>query len=117
MKHILPPSLPPRGLSRVEAAQYIGVSPSLFDQMVADGRMPQPKQINARRVWDRKKLDEAFEALPDVNGEGTNPWDVVLHEDQTQILGGGRGPARQRPLLRPRTGTAENPLEGKPWIS
>ncbi len=32
----------PRGLSRVEAAHYIGVSPSLFDAMVKDGRMPQP---------------------------------------------------------------------------
>ena len=35
----LPPSLPPRGLSRVQAAEYIGVSPSLFDEMVRDGRM------------------------------------------------------------------------------
>lgn len=77
MKHILPPSLPPRGLSRVEAAQYIGVSPSLFDEMVKDGRMPQPKPINARKVWDRLKLDEAFEALPDVNGAVVNPWDEL----------------------------------------
>jgi hypothetical protein len=53
---VLPPMLPPRGLSRVEAAQYIGVSPSLFDVMVKDGRMPPPKPINARKVWDRLKL-------------------------------------------------------------
>jgi hypothetical protein len=31
---------PPRGMSRVEAADYIGVSPTLFDTMVRDGRMP-----------------------------------------------------------------------------
>src|SRR6185437_12771287 len=74
-RHVLPTSLPPRGLSRVEASQYIGVSPSLFDEMVGDGRMPPPKQINARRVWDRKQLDQSFEALPDVRGGGTNPWD------------------------------------------
>lgn len=38
--------------------------------MVDDGRMPPPKAINARRVWDRRKLDEAFEGLPDAsNGE------------------------------------------------
>jgi predicted DNA-binding transcriptional regulator AlpA len=55
----------PRGLARVEAADYVGVSPSLFDQMVKDGRMPQPKRINSRTVWDRRRLDEAFEALPD----------------------------------------------------
>jgi hypothetical protein len=60
---VLPRSLPPRGLRRIEAAGYVGVSPSLFDQMVVDGRMPSPK-LN-RRVWDRFGLDEAFDALPD----------------------------------------------------
>lgn len=81
---ILPPSLPPRGLSRVAAAAYIGVSPSLFDIMVKDGRMPKPKRINARTVWDRRRLDEAFDALPDEEGgnpsdetESGNPWDEV----------------------------------------
>ena len=81
---ILPPSLPPRGLSRVAAAAYIGISPSLFDIMVKDGRMPRPKRINARTVWDRKRLDEGFDALPDEEGgnpsdsaKGTNPWDEV----------------------------------------
>ncbi|WGD29861.1 hypothetical protein AncyloWKF20_19240 [Ancylobacter sp. WKF20] len=61
---ILPPSLPPRGLSRVVAAAYIGISPPLFDEMVRDGRMPSPKLINSRIVWDRVALDRAFEALP-----------------------------------------------------
>jgi predicted DNA-binding transcriptional regulator AlpA len=65
----LPSSLPPRGLSRVQAAAYIGVSPSLFDEMVTDGRMPKPTRINSRTVWDRVKLDEAFAALPDASAE------------------------------------------------
>ena len=77
-KNVLPPSLPPRGLSRVEAAQYIGVSPSLFDQMVEDGRMPKPKPINARKVWDRLRLDQAFELLPDTGGDGGNELDKIL---------------------------------------
>ena len=51
---ILPPTLAPRGLSRTEAAAYIGVSPTLFDHLVRDRRMPPPKRINARTVWDRK---------------------------------------------------------------
>jgi predicted DNA-binding transcriptional regulator AlpA len=63
--NILPSSLPPRGLSRAQAAAYIGVSPSLFDAMVKDGRMPKPMRINSRTVWDRMKLDEAFAALSD----------------------------------------------------
>ena len=60
---VLPRRLAPRGLSRVQAAAYIGVSPSLFDEMVKDGRMPKATPINARKVWDRLKLDEAFAAL------------------------------------------------------
>ena len=69
---VLPPSLPPRGLSRVQAAAYVGISPTLFDQMVADGRMPKPVRINARTVWDRVKLDEAFAALSDEDRD--DPW-------------------------------------------
>jgi predicted DNA-binding transcriptional regulator AlpA len=65
----------PRGLSRTEAAAYIGVSPSLFDQMVRDRRMPQPKRINSRNVWDRRRLDDAFEELPDDSAQ--NPWDTA----------------------------------------
>ena len=62
----------PRGLSREEAAGYIGVSPSLLDQMVADGRMPQPKAINSRIVWDRRELDPAFAAIPNRDQQPTN---------------------------------------------
>ena len=69
----LPPSLAPRGLCRVQAASYIGVSASLFDLMVLDGRMPKPKRINARTVWDIRKLDLAFEAIP--GDEEKNEWD------------------------------------------
>ena len=72
---ILPPTLPPRGLSRTEAAAYIGVSPTLFDHLVRDRRMPPPKRINARTVWDRKKLDWAFELIPDGDHCDHNPWD------------------------------------------
>lgn len=70
----LPPTLAPRGLSRVEAAAYIGVAGTKFDEMVADGRMPQPKLIDSRRVWDVRALDRSFDALPD--RETANPWDA-----------------------------------------
>ena len=71
--NILPPSLAPRGLSRAQGAAYIGVGTTLFDEMVADGRMPQPKQVNNRKIWDRIGLDEAFAALP--GNQNANPWD------------------------------------------
>jgi predicted DNA-binding transcriptional regulator AlpA len=74
---VLPKSLAPRGLSRVQAAAYIGVSPSLFDEMVKDGRMPKPMRINARTVWDRIKLDEAFAALSDGGDGSGDAWSSV----------------------------------------
>lgn len=55
---------PPRGLSRDEAARYVGIGTTLFDAMVQDGRMPGPKVINSRTVWDRLELDAAFNDLP-----------------------------------------------------
>lgn len=75
--HALPPTLAPRGLQREAAAGYIGVSASKFDELVADGRMPHPKRIDGRKVWDRSALDTAFEALPD-DGEPANDWDLAL---------------------------------------
>jgi predicted DNA-binding transcriptional regulator AlpA len=65
---------PRRGLSRQEAALYIGVSASLFDDLVKSGEMPKPLRIKRRTVWDRHQLDECFEALsvPD-----ENPWDEL----------------------------------------
>jgi predicted DNA-binding transcriptional regulator AlpA len=70
----LPPSLAPRGLSRVQSAEYVGVGPTKFDEMVVDGRMPRPKRIDGRTVWDRIKLDEAFAAL-DEDAAAANEWD------------------------------------------
>ena len=76
-KNVLPHSLAPRGLSRAEAAAYVGISPSLFDIMIKEGRMPGPKRIHSRVVWDRRKLDLAFDALPDNDTSLLNPWDEV----------------------------------------
>jgi predicted DNA-binding transcriptional regulator AlpA len=58
-----PLSYPPRGMSRDEAARYVGVSATKFDDLVAAGRMPQPKRIDGRVVWDRLRLDAAFSEL------------------------------------------------------
>ena len=64
------------GLSRAEAAEYIGVSTSLFEEMVADGRMPPPKQINSRKVWMRPMIEKAFAELPDAgqDNDASSPW-------------------------------------------
>jgi hypothetical protein len=64
------------GLSRAEAAEDIGVSTSLFEEMVADGRMPPAKQINSRKVWMRTKIEKAFADLPDAGQDKdfSSPW-------------------------------------------
>jgi predicted DNA-binding transcriptional regulator AlpA len=56
--------VPRRGLSRDEAAMYCGVSATLFDRMVKDGRMPGPRRIDGRKVWDVHLIDVAFDQLP-----------------------------------------------------
>jgi predicted DNA-binding transcriptional regulator AlpA len=57
-------SYPPRGMSREESARYIGVRTTKFDEMVGDGRMPKPRKIDGRTVWDRVELDISFSDLP-----------------------------------------------------
>lgn len=71
---VLPPPTR-RGLSRVEAADYVGIGTSKFDLMVSDGRMPKPKKIDGRRVWDVRALDRSFDALPGGDESDHNPWD------------------------------------------
>jgi predicted DNA-binding transcriptional regulator AlpA len=60
--------VPRRGLSREEAAMYIGISSSKFDALVGEGRMPAPVKIDSRKVWDIRALDLAFDALPKEDG-------------------------------------------------
>lgn len=72
-RHPLPDSLPPRGVSREEAAAYIGVGVSMFDALVRDRRMPSPKRIGRRTVWDVRALDRAFDALP--GDDLMNSWE------------------------------------------
>jgi hypothetical protein len=43
--------------------------------MVDDGRMPKPKRINTRVVWDRLELDEGFAGLSDDTSD--DPWGKV----------------------------------------
>jgi excisionase family DNA binding protein len=68
--------VPRRGLSREEAAMYIGISAGKFDELVADGRMPAPVRIDGRKVWDIRSLDLAFDVFPRENAQ-PNSWDGV----------------------------------------
>ena len=67
---------PRRGLRRVDAAHYVGVSPSKFDRLVADGRMPPPIKLDGCTVWDMRQLDRAFDVLAEET-EDANQWSQV----------------------------------------
>jgi len=56
--------LPRRGLTLLEAAVYVRVSPNRFTALMDEGRMPQPRIIGGKRVWDVVELDIYFEAMP-----------------------------------------------------
>jgi hypothetical protein len=71
-------SVPRRGLSRVEAAIYLGVSPSKFDDMRKDGRVGPAKLIDGRKVFDVRMLDEIFDALPEENHHEAEDWTVAV---------------------------------------
>ncbi len=70
--------IPRRGLSRVEAAMYLGISPSKFDELRKDGRVGPAKLIDGRKVWDIRTLDEAFDAFPTEINEAAEDWQVAL---------------------------------------
>ena len=66
---------PRRGLSLTEAARYVGVGATKFDEMVKDGRMPKPVRIDGRVLWDIRDLDAAWDNLK--AGASANAWDSV----------------------------------------
>jgi predicted DNA-binding transcriptional regulator AlpA len=69
----------PEGLSRTEAALYVGVGPTTFDSLVEKGEMPRPRRYrHARRVvWLRRELDQYLSDLPVHGGEHIDQYDGV----------------------------------------
>ena len=65
-----------RGLSRVEAAMYLGISPSKFDELRKAGQIGPAKIIGTRKLFDVEILDQFFDALPDENSE-SGDWTVA----------------------------------------
>jgi hypothetical protein len=55
---------------------YVGVGATKFDEMVADGRMPPPRKVDNRKIWDIRQLDVAFDQLPSEAGaQAGTSWD------------------------------------------
>jgi hypothetical protein len=53
---------------------YLGISSGKFDELVKSGRMPPPRRIDSRRVWDIRSLDVAFDRLPIDDSQATG-WE------------------------------------------
>ena len=66
-----------RFLRREDAAFYLDISPTKFDQMVADGRMPKPLRIDGCVRWDIRKLDTAADLISDPE-EATSGREIEL---------------------------------------
>lgn len=74
------------GLPEPEAAAAIGISPNKFRELVGDGRLPRPRALDGRLVWDVEELWAAFKAFPHDQEAPTEPggsetgagWDDVL---------------------------------------
>lgn len=66
----------PRGLSRIQAAAYVGLGTTFFDELVGEGRFPKPIKIGKRSIWDKVELDGAFDSFKDsMPASEPNPWD------------------------------------------
>jgi predicted DNA-binding transcriptional regulator AlpA len=84
--------LTPRGLSRAQAAEYVGVSPNTFDQMVSEGTLPSAIDLpsHRRKIWDKLALDAVLNRLGGYDAaeahhtptpftvDSPNEWDEVL---------------------------------------
>lgn len=61
------------GLMDFEAAAAIGIGLTKFRELVEDKRMPPPRQIDGRLVWDVDELKLAFRAFPHVGCDQPDP--------------------------------------------
>jgi hypothetical protein len=70
--------VPRRGLSRAEAAMYLGISASKFDELRKDGRIGSAKRIDGRKVFDIRMLDDVFDTFPEEDRDSADDWTVAV---------------------------------------
>ncbi len=68
---------PRRALNREEAAAYVGIGTTMFDELVREGSLPRPVWIRSRKVWDIRALDLAFDKLTGQDAVSANSWSDV----------------------------------------
>jgi prophage regulatory protein len=66
----------PRVLRRELAAQYLGMSPSLFTREVEAGALPAPiSLVGSVKAWVKDDLDAWLEDRRAAQNGGSNSWD------------------------------------------
>jgi hypothetical protein len=70
----LPLGVVPRGLSRVQAAEYVGVSPGTFDAWAKDRKIA--FRIGKRVLYDRYRIDAEMDDMLDAAAETPDRWKV-----------------------------------------
>lgn len=67
------------GLNEAEAATAVGMSATMFRQLVEEGVMPRPRIARGRRIYEVDELHAALKAMPtDHEKRPTeNEWDSV----------------------------------------
>jgi predicted DNA-binding transcriptional regulator AlpA len=56
---------PPRLMDLDRSAAYVGFGRTKFMELVAQGKMPQPIDVDGNPRWDRHELDAAVDDLKD----------------------------------------------------
>ena len=59
----------PRGLNCKQAATYVGVSPNTFLTEVKKGLWPKPEERGHRKIFDRYRMDEAWDRRHETEGD------------------------------------------------
>ena len=72
------PAYGPRGRSRLEAATYLGISPSKFDELRKANRIAPPKVLDGRLIFTVERLDEFLDGLPEENQTNNDDWTAAL---------------------------------------
>jgi hypothetical protein len=60
----LPPGIVPYAVGKQAAAALISISAGFFDKLVGDGRMPEPRELDGRVLWDSEEVKAAWRAIP-----------------------------------------------------
>ncbi|MEO6013405.1 MAG: hypothetical protein ABIQ30_07460 [Devosia sp.] len=77
--HLREVSVPRFALRRDEAATAVGISVSLFDRWISEGKMPKGRKIGGVVLWDCDQVGRAWAQLRDGGPEEVeNPFDRVV---------------------------------------